>query len=500
MRRAWYLAGLLGLLLFAAACGPRSSGGPDAGREADAAIGTDGGVTPDSGSPPDGSVDPCPGGQALFDDLVAGLAQEVQQQGVPGAALAVVCGGQVTYAEGVGVTREGGSDPVTASTRFQIASVTKMFTAAAALSLRDQGTLDLHAPLATWVPYTNTTQPFGQAITLHHLLTHTAGYATEWPQGTYWPYEIPDLFVNNADEPLWAPPGETWLYSNLGFSLAGLVIQEAAGADFRDVVEQRIFVPAGLTGASMHADQVASQGSFAYGHSEDPTYPNPVPPTGAYFADTAYGPMGGAWMSVEDLARWGLAHLARSPAVLSQAAWTDLRALHSKTLWGPAEYYGYGVFIDDLGEDAVLSHGGGTVGFSAQWQLVPERGFGVFFLTNCEWYWPGDLLDQAMTDFIDFQYGDPTPYLSDPADWPDYEGTYNDPVSQGDIQVEVRTGRLWADFLDLGFEAELTGYYVDSYSYYSPVLGFDETVTFWRDPGQPAEYLVSLSGIAIRVQ
>ena len=97
------------------------------------------------------------------------------------------------------------------------------------------------------------------------MLMELAGYPTYFPDGSFASYDLDTFFENNAEQPLWSPPGVLYNYSNLGMSLAGLVLQEATGKKFADLVETRIFNPAGMDGASMHATVVESTGNFAYG-------------------------------------------------------------------------------------------------------------------------------------------------------------------------------------------------------------------------------------------
>jgi CubicO group peptidase (beta-lactamase class C family) len=442
--------------------------------------------------------------QAEFDAIVEKIVQQMAYQDVPGAAVAVVCGGELAFSAGIGVTAAGGSNPITPDTRFQWASVSKMFTAAAGVALAEDGQLDLHAPASTYVPYTNTSAPFGDEFTLHHLLSHTAGFATSWEDQS--PYEIPGLFQEHPDEALWAAPGAVFLYSNLGFALAGTILQEATGQPFADVVEDNIFAPAGMTGASLHPMDVVWQGNFAYGHTKNPSYSwqVPIPPNGAYYAMTAYLPMGGVWASVNDMARWGLAHLEQNASVMSPASWTALRAHHTETRKAPAQYYGYGLYVDASAEQEMLHHNGSVSGFASNWVLIPDLGFGIFFVANSDWYYPSYwLTDEAITTFSSgVTQVDLSSWMPDSTDWPDYVGTYQDDVALGTVVIEEQSGALYAKFTDLNSEQELIeGSCRGSFTLADPILDYVTRVSFWKNPAQPdgpAQYLVTLRGVAIR--
>jgi CubicO group peptidase (beta-lactamase class C family) len=453
-----------------------------------------------SGDPKDAPVDTdtgvpglpgCEGMDGAWQSLLATAEAELSEAEVPGAALAVICGGRLAYAQAWG--------PVTTSTRFQLASLTKMFTAAAVVSAAQEGWVDLQAPVENYVQDAPVQGPNGEPVSLHQLMSHTAGYPTMFPGGNSSSMDLEGYFGNNADQPLWSVPGTVYNYSNLGMALAGLVLEEALQQPFPDLVESRIFEPAGMGGAEMHADRVEAEGSYATGHSGSADNPLEVAPTDSYLPTGYYGPMGGAWGSVLDLAAWGEVLLAGGGEVLSAAAATSLSTPWTETRRVPMQHYGYGHFIDRIHGFDLLSHGGSVAGFLGNWMLVPEAGFGVFSLVNCDWYYPGNLGYEALDLFVGLEALDLTPYLWSQADWPAYVGSYLDPQVLGRVEVVQEGSSLVARFLDLGFESELTGSYEDVYRFDYEPSGFAVSGVFWRDETQgDVQYLVTPYGVAAR--
>lgn len=261
-----------------------TSGGPDEG-DSDRGGSDESGSNEESGGET-GSVDMagCPGGDAAWDALLSRTEAAFAQAGVPGGALAVVCDGSLVHAAGFGVTRSDGGSAVTTQTRFQWASMTKMLTGVAAVSVAEDGLVDLHQPVGN---------VFGGAswsnVTLHQLLTHTAAYPTEFD--VVMSDDLMTVVRDNESQLAWAPPGAVWFYSNPGFAVAGAVIEQASGTPFDALVEDRIFTAANMTRATMSVDEVLAGGDYAYGHSEG----GPVGPADSYFGTGSYGPMGGAW-------------------------------------------------------------------------------------------------------------------------------------------------------------------------------------------------------------
>lgn len=187
---------------------------------------------------------------------------------------------------------------VTADTRFPAASVTKMFLAAAAVSLSREGALDLQQPIQRYLPELE--QGVGHA-TLHQLLTHTSGLGNP-PLCERASDDLRDLQQKYGAAPLWAPPGVVFNYSNLGYSFVALVLERVTGTPFEQVVQQRVLGPAGIPGASFGPDQVAVRGQ----HPEQVTL---MPRCRAMW------PAGGLTLSARELARWAaeLAQPAASP-------------------------------------------------------------------------------------------------------------------------------------------------------------------------------------------
>jgi CubicO group peptidase (beta-lactamase class C family) len=163
------------------------------------------------------------------------------------------------------------------------------------------------------------------------------------------------------------PPG---VGRNLGFSLAGLALQEAAGMDFADLVEERVLAPAGMTGASLHAARVEETGDFAYGHSGDPGLPDPLPPTGLYYADSAYAP----------IRRLGVCEPCAT--AFRRRSWAVVRgALGLRHRMRSPARVGAVVRVRDVRERAVedvLSHSSSVAGFLSDFRIAPARSFALF--------------------------------------------------------------------------------------------------------------------------
>ena len=210
--------------------------------------------------------------------------------------------------------------------------------------------------------------------------------------------------------------------------------------------------------------------------------------------------MGGAWVSVEDLARWAEVLLDDGGEVLGADAVEAMTRPQIETRTSPAQHYGYGMFIERLFEHERWTHGGSVMGFRSNWVVIPELGIGVFALVNCDWYPSTSLTSHALEGLLGPTELDLTDYLASSDDWPNYVGTYVDPVVLGSIEVRQEGDLLVADFLDEGFQTTLDAVFEDSVTFWH--TGMNQTLSgnFWREEADgPADWFVTRFGVAERV-
>lgn len=206
-------------------------------------------------------MDSSTAGTQTIDDAVAArlpdaVRETAAQEGFSGV-VRVSSGGTLVYEEAFGLASRRWSVPVVTSTRFDVASVTKLFTSVAVLQQVDAGTLDLDAPIGTWLALAETT--ISPEITLRQLLSHTSGIADDADEEDGESYE--DLWVDRpsysvtttadflpqfAHKPPRAAPGEDCRYCNVGYVLAGLVLESVTGTPYREHVVEHVFGRAGM--------------------------------------------------------------------------------------------------------------------------------------------------------------------------------------------------------------------------------------------------------------
>lgn len=293
------------------------------------------------------------------------------------------------------------------STRYRIASMTKSFTAAAVLSLRDEGILALDTPVAHYAPELAaiSENTAGQQVSLRHLLSMSSGIATDDPWADRH-LDISDSEIREIYElgvEFAFPTGTHFEYSNLGYAIIGSVVHRLTGRRLRDIVDERLLIPLNMSATTW--DQPAPHTWASPTRIQDgvniPDELEPLP-------DGNIAPMGGLWSTVEDLARWiswldqANQGLETQTGRLSVTSRREMQTMHTyagvTTLDGDVAPtgYGYGLMMrDDADLGMIISHSGGLPGYGSNMRWLPGRGVGVVAVSNTT-YAPMSILTQRI--------------------------------------------------------------------------------------------------------
>jgi CubicO group peptidase (beta-lactamase class C family) len=303
----------------------------------------------------------CPG--TTEERFACFAARARERVGETSGALAVIADDGTIFRSAT--TETGQAAPTTTETLFPVLSVTKMFTAATVVSLAREGILDLHRPIGTYLPDLNAQGELGR-VTLHQLLTHTAGLVDDPHRAQC--HGGGDLSDAIARAHLGAQPGTVYLYSNIGYSIAGSVIERTTSRAFEDVVRARVLLPMGMPAATFDFASLQVRG-----HPEG---------AGAGGRCRLTAPAGGLIASAHDVARWARAMSEPAAHPLGQPLVEALTKPYVETGARSDEYYGYGVGMTRRGDVWVYNHSGGIQDFSAFVAWVPARRFGAAAMMN----------------------------------------------------------------------------------------------------------------------
>jgi CubicO group peptidase (beta-lactamase class C family) len=288
----------------------------------------------------------------------------LMKQGIFSGVVFVAKKGDVLFANAYGLADREHKTPNTLATRFQIASLTKQFTAVAILMLQAEGKLNVKDKVCAYI------KPCPEAwaeVTIHQLLTHTAGMPQYFPDETR-PITLENLLASFRDKPLEFAPGDHFEYSNSGYILLGAIIEQVSGQHYGDFLQARIFTPLGMADTGYNRPE----GAIGYAGQAPAPLTNP----------TVIFSAGGLSSTAEDLYRWSQ---ALDGDTLLPA---DLRALmftpYIDTDAPYKERYGYGWFISSQEGALRQEHGGGIHGYRSEIMRFPERGITIILLCNRE--------------------------------------------------------------------------------------------------------------------
>lgn len=293
---------------------------------------------------------------------------------IPGASLIVVHDGKAVVSKAYGYADLEHHLRATPNTDYRLASVTKQFTAASILLLKQDGRLNLSDSVRQWLPELPAVD---QSITLQDLLTHTSGlpdYEDLVPPGRTAQLSDADvLHLLAAQDHLRFPPGGAFRYNNGGYVLLGLVVERASGMDLADFMRMRIFQPLAMTHTLMYEhDRGPQVPNRSYGYS---LISGKWTRTDQSVTSATRGD-GGIYSSIEDLAKWDAA--LYGDRLLDADSRREMFIAHVPVGDPDVLGYGFGWFVTKNG----MWHSGSSIGFRNIIMRWPDRHLTVIILTN----------------------------------------------------------------------------------------------------------------------
>jgi CubicO group peptidase (beta-lactamase class C family) len=277
--------------------------------------------------------------------------------------------GQRLIQKNYGIAVEEWQIPVSSDTRFEIASLSKRFTAAAILQLADTGKLNVEDPVSKY--YTDS-PPAWKGMTIHHLLTHTSGLTeNEWEnfyKGRATSYTTEEQVKTFRDRPLDFPPGTAWKYRNTEYYLLAYIIEKLSGESYAMYLAHHIFEPLKM-GHSGFASMAAIVPQMADGYSRDGS----TLVRREYFDRSMETGAGGIYTTADDLLRWN--KVLDAPGLLSAQGLDFMFTPH------PPGNHGAGWFIETSPRRKIY-HEGGDPGFAAFEARYPDQHVVIVVLSN----------------------------------------------------------------------------------------------------------------------
>jgi CubicO group peptidase (beta-lactamase class C family) len=323
------------------------------------------------------------------------MAEWLSENRIPGAALAIVDGDELAYAEGFGARTLETNEPATADTLFGVGSATKSFTAAAVMQLVEQGRLDPSDPVDRYIPHLSDAP--GDPITIHDLLAHTSGM----PDDSLAPVLMSrQLGMGHIEVPLsgaadfrrhirhslqrrvTAP--DTFFYFNSGYTMLGQIVEEVSGRSYADYVAEHVLGPLGMArstfdSATFHADEDRMTPYI----KQESSVPSAFP------FDPLIYPAGGLLSSVTEMANYlrlllggGEVNGERVLSSESVEAMTTPSSTFGAYYDGTLSRYGYGHIVESVLGDRLIGHGGSVLVATAWFGYLADAGIGAVIACN----------------------------------------------------------------------------------------------------------------------
>jgi CubicO group peptidase (beta-lactamase class C family) len=298
----------------------------------------------------------------------------------PGVAVGIVKEGKLVYKKGFGLANLEYNIPITSSSVFHIASISKQFTTMSIVLLAQQGKLSLEDDIRKYLPEV---PDFGETITIRHLANHTSGLRDQWDllDLAGWRYDCGDLKTQedvldlvSRQKELNFRPGEMYYYSNTGFTLMAVIVQRVSGKSLREFADEHIFKPLGMNNTHFHDSmkEIVKNRAYAYAPLEDDGFRISIPNYETYGATSLH-------TTIEDFALWS--NNFEHKKVGGEYAYNEL--LKKGVLNKDEEInYALGISHGNYKGLKTIGHSGGDAGYRSQFTMFPEYGISIIIFAN----------------------------------------------------------------------------------------------------------------------
>lgn len=341
------------------------------------------------------------------------IEQVMNTFGLAGLAIGIVKDNTLVYAKGFGLRNVETGEPVTPHSFFHMASVSKPFVATAIVQLVEEGKIDLHAPVVSYLPYFKLADDRYRAITVQQLLSHSSGmpdtedyrwYAPEYDDGALERYV---RTLENAK--LLYAPGESHQYSNAAYEVLGDVIAKVAGEPFEEYVKRHILTPLGMRTSTFLRYEV-SPDLATTPHFGMP----PFVLANTYPYNRAHAPSSTLHSSIVEMSHWAIANLNRGEIqgkrILQPESYEQLWHRFVETgdeTW--QEAIGLSWFFGTYRNQQTISHSGSDPGFGTEFILLPAQNAAVIVLANSNTAASAVIADAALDLLLGVEPDAPTP-------------------------------------------------------------------------------------------
>ena len=451
---------------------------------------------------------------------VDALFEQYNTSDVPGIAVSVLKDGRSVYQKGFGMANLEYGIPITAQTKFHVASLSKQFTAFLILKLQEEGLLSIEDDVRTYI---SELPDYGKTITIHHLLTHSSGIRDQWRLLEMAGWRLDDVIkteqifklITNQKE-LNFLPGDSFGYSNSGFTLLAIIVERLTKMSFADYAKQIIFDPLKMKNSFFYDDHEEMMNNRAYSYKK---VNNRLKKSHLNYATV--GPTS-LFTTIEDMSKWALNF--NNMTIGNKRIFQSMNQ-RAKKNDGSVSSYAKGQFVRDHKGFKMIYHSGSDAGYRCYYARFPELGYQFILFANASYISAYDeifkLIDYYLQDQYpksknkasekkDFQYDEDMFISLSTAEMKKFEGTYfnRETKKYSEIKLDNDTLYYQGDILSKAtklypvgkrnFKIKGTAYDISvnfkENDYNEPILEFriPDIMWFWNakvDRVSPSDYL-----------
>jgi CubicO group peptidase (beta-lactamase class C family) len=381
-----------------------------------------------------------------FAELDKLIPAELKEKNTPGTVITVISGDQIIYQKAFGVANVETNAEMQPEMLFRLGSTTKMFTAAALLTLAANNKIKMNEPIGNRVKGLNARLA---QVTPHHLLSNSAGIRDfAAPVISNDDPSLGNMVRGWKDDVFFADQGEIYSYSSPGYWLSGFVVEELYGKPYADAMTELLFKPIGMERTTLRPFMAITY-PFATGHVVQENKATIIRPM---FNNVAMWPAGSIFSNAKDLSRWVIALMndgrVEGKQLLPASVINQMVQHHVPVPGESDSYYGYGLTVFKYKGLEFVGHGGFSRGYGSMIQMVPSKKFAVIVLTNKS----GETMRKSLNKAMELGLGlkddeDPKPVpLARPAasEMSEYAGTYSHAPQTW--EVSIKDGKLFMKF------------------------------------------------------
>lgn len=317
-----------------------------------------------------------------YPDIDKYIGQIQKKENIPGIAVVAVQNGEIFLCNTYGVASVDSKEPLTTATLFDLASLTKSFTALAVLLLEDAGLIDIDRPLQTYLPTFQIADAKGADITIRHLLNQTSGIPGTFSEILIFNDSYEEMIASLENLRLITEPGSAFQYADLNYCLLGALIEKVSGMTYEDYMDYAVFTPLGMHHTTVDPDRAEMLGK-ADGHQ--PMYGKVV----ARNIPAMKSARAAGWVMscAGDMGKWLLVNLNKGVLDGIQVIPADdIEQLHSMAILyednNEQMAYGMGWSISYTTDILYHFHCGDTPNFTGDMLLLPDYNTGIAVLVN----------------------------------------------------------------------------------------------------------------------